>query len=177
MIITISGEPGSGKSVVAKALAKKLGLKHYSAGDFMREMAEKRKMSILELTNVADKDPSIDREIDERTKQLAKQDNFIIDSRLAFKFIPSAAKIFLKVDSKIAAERIFNARRQDEEENITLAKTEQNIIRRLHSEQGRYKKLYKIDYLDEKNYDLVINTSKSTVEEITDKIVEFLRKI
>ena len=50
MVITISGEPGAGKSTTAKLLAKKLSCKHYSTGDFMRDMAEERKISLLELT-------------------------------------------------------------------------------------------------------------------------------
>jgi len=33
MIITIAGEGGSGKSTVARILAKKLDYKHYSTGD------------------------------------------------------------------------------------------------------------------------------------------------
>jgi cytidylate kinase len=42
MIITIAGTVGSGKSTVGRIIAKRLGLKHYSIGDLMREMAEQR---------------------------------------------------------------------------------------------------------------------------------------
>ena len=38
MKITISGKAGSGKSTIARGLAKKLELKHYSIGDLMRLM-------------------------------------------------------------------------------------------------------------------------------------------
>ena len=111
MIITISGEPGSGKSTVAKAIAEKLKIKHLSAGDFMRELAAERKMTILELTQKAEKDQSIDKEIDERTKKLAEQDNFIIDSRLAWYFIPKSLKIYLKCSADEAAKRVFTQKR------------------------------------------------------------------
>ncbi len=60
MIITISGKAGSGKSTIAKQLAKKLGLKHYSTGDFMRQMAKDKGVSLLELSRIAEKDKSID---------------------------------------------------------------------------------------------------------------------
>ena len=50
MIITISGTPGSGKSTVAKMIATKLGFKHYSTGDFMRQMAKERGISLEELS-------------------------------------------------------------------------------------------------------------------------------
>jgi len=39
MRITISGTPGSGKTVVGKYLSKKLNLKYYGIGELMREFA------------------------------------------------------------------------------------------------------------------------------------------
>ena len=39
MIIAISGKAGSGKSTIAKLVAKKLGLKHFSSGDFMLKIS------------------------------------------------------------------------------------------------------------------------------------------
>ena len=46
MIITISGIAGSGKSTVAKLLAKKLNCKHYSVGDFMRQIAKEKNIPL-----------------------------------------------------------------------------------------------------------------------------------
>ena len=48
MIIAISGKAGSGKSTVAKLLASKLRLRHYSIGDLMREMAKEKERQMLE---------------------------------------------------------------------------------------------------------------------------------
>ena len=56
VIITVSGRPGSGKSTVAKSLAAKLNLDHVSAGDFMREMAAERNITVLELSAIAGAD-------------------------------------------------------------------------------------------------------------------------
>ena len=36
---TITGTPGAGKTSVAKVLAKRLGIKFYSAGDILEKMA------------------------------------------------------------------------------------------------------------------------------------------
>ena len=89
MIITISGIAGSGKSTVAKLLAKKLNYKHYSIGDFMRQIAKERKLTLLELSKQAEKDNSIDKELDKKQIELGKtKDNFVIDSRLGFHFCP-----------------------------------------------------------------------------------------
>ncbi len=181
MIITISGDPGSGKSTVAKAVAKEFSLKHFSAGDFMREMAESRGISLMELTKLADSDISIDREIDERTKHLAQKDNFVIDSRLAFHFIPKAVKIFLKVDPKVAAQRTWKdiaAQKRHAEQQLNSEKDVLDaIVRRQQSEVERYRKYYKIDnFLDSKHYDFVLDTTNLTQEKSVQKVLEFVNK-
>lgn len=175
MIITISGKPGSGKSTVAKALALRLGLDHVSAGDFMREMAEERGISVLELSRIAEADEDIDREIDERSRRLGgTRDGFVIDSRLAWYFIPRAFKVFLDVSLDVAAARIYGDRRGTEEENVDLEATRRNTEARRVSESKRYASYYGIDYLDAINYDLVVDTSALDVEGIVDTIVAYV---
>ncbi len=177
MIITISGDPGSGKSTVAKAIAEKLKLKHISSGDFMRELAAERKMTILELVKIAERDQAIDKEIDERTKNLAEQDDFIMDSRLAWHFIPKSLKIYLKCGVEEAAKRVFAQQRGGiEAENVTLEQTKENIIKREQSEIKRYKKYYGIDFKDETNYDFVLDTAKLTIPEAVEEVLEFIEE-
>jgi CMP/dCMP kinase len=76
----------------------------------MREMAMERGISLIELGREAESDGGIiDHILDERQKKLGKEaDDFIIDGRLAFHFIPEAVKIFLQVESHTAAKRIFS---------------------------------------------------------------------
>ena len=174
MKITISGEPGSGKSTIAKLLAKKLNLKNYSAGDFMREMAKERGITLMELSKQAETDQSIDKEIDERTKKLAEQDGFVIDSRLAFYFIPDSIKIFLKVEPAEAARRIFEAKRPDEKQNTTVEATKESMQKRVESERKRCEQYYGFDYLDVSKYDLIVDTTNKNQEQICDEIVTAL---
>lgn len=166
----ISGTPGSGKSTVAKELARELGFKHYSAGDFMRQMAKERGVSLLELSKRAEKDKSIDKEIDRRTQKLAEEeDDFVIDSRLAFHFIPRAFKVFLKVDSDVAAQRIYKDieenKREQEREFASQEHVRKGIEKRMASEKQRYEEYYGIDFLKESHYDLVLDTEGKTIEE------------
>ena len=136
MIITISGRPGSGKSVVASKLARELGIPHVSAGDFMREMASERGMSILELSRTAQGTDEIDREIDARTVRLASEGgSFVMDARLGWHFIPDSIKVFLDVSLEEAARRVFGADRDAELENVDFESTLTAIAERTESER------------------------------------------
>ncbi|MBI2142107.1 cytidylate kinase family protein [Candidatus Woesearchaeota archaeon] len=176
MIITISGSPGSGKSTVADIVADKLGMRRYSVGGLMREMAAKRGMTILGLSRLAEKDKAVDDELDSRQRQLGKEDGIVVDSRLGFHFIPNSFKVFLHVSPKEAARRIFAAgrkgERKEEGENITLAKTFESIRKRKASERLRYKKLYGIDPYRKAHYDAYIVTTRLSPGDVAERIVK-----
>ncbi len=171
MIITIAGDPGSGKSTVAKLVASRLRLKHVSVGDLLRELAGRRGVSILEISRMAEKDRSVDEYLDSRQRQLAKEDSLVVDSRLGWHFIPRSFKVFLKVSPEEAGKRIFSARRKIERENTTLAATIENTKQRKQSELLRYWKYYNLNPFDMSHYDLVIDTTKMQPEEVAGKII------
>ncbi|HJS71970.1 MAG TPA: nucleoside monophosphate kinase [Acidimicrobiia bacterium] len=178
MVITISGRPGSGKSVVASRVAQELGLSHSSAGDFMREMATERGVSILELSRLAEAGDEIDREIDARTMRLAEQGgDFVMDARLGWHFIPDSIKVFLEVDPLVAAQRIFEARRRSEVENVTLEQTQQAVQDRTESERKRYLDYYGVDYGEHDHYDLVLDTSNLPIDQVVERIVAYVRSL
>lgn len=182
MIITIAGDPGSGKSTVAKAVAKALNMKHYSAGDFMREMAQERGISLMDLTRQSEKDIEIDHEIDRRTEALAKkEDNFVIDSRIGFHFIPNSVKIFLKTDPKKAAERtwkdITSGKRQTENQYKSQDEVLRAIIERQQIEKRRYLKHYDVDMLDMSNYEFILDATDMSIQEEVDTVLDYIKKI
>jgi CMP/dCMP kinase len=177
MIITITGALGSGKSTVAKILVEKLNLKHYSSGGLMREIAERRGVTLLELSKIAETDKSVDKEIDEKQVQLGEEeDNFIIDGRLSWHFIPNSIKIFLDVTDDEAAKRIFKESRKDEKYNTDLRTTLENIKNRRASEIKRYQEYYGINYYHKKNYDLVVDSTTITAERVVEKIILILNQ-
>jgi len=178
MIITISGRPGSGKSVVAKTLAKKLKLTHYSTGDFMRSLAKKRHMTLIALSEEAKRDNGkIDRQLDAYQKKLGRtKKDFIIDARLGFHFIPQSVKIFLDVEPKVAAQRIVKQHRGGVEKITTLAQATQELAKRTQLERQRYKKYYGIDYMDKRQYDLLVDTTAMPAAVVAKKILLFLKK-
>ena len=176
MIITISGTPGSGKSTVAKLIAKKLNYKHYSMGDLQRSIAEKRGMHLMELSKLEEADSSIDKEVDQTQANIGKkEDNFIIDGRISYHFIPHSVKVFLDVDLKEAAERIYKAKRE-EESFKDIKDAEKHIKRRIKSEKRRYKNYYNIDCYDKSNYDILLDTTNMSIEEVVDTLLKKLER-
>lgn len=182
MIVSIGGAPGAGKSTAAKMLAQRLGLKHYSMGALRREMAKKRGMTIEEYNRLGETDPSTDREVDEHQKQLAeKEDSFVIDGRTSWYFIPSSFKVYLTVDERVGAERIFSALQEstarNEGENLTNvdAVLESNR-KRIESDKKRYAKYYGIDAYDTRNYDIVIDTTDKTPEATLNELFRAVEK-
>ena len=177
MIITISGRPGSGKSVVAARVAAALGIPHVSAGDFMREMAAERGVSILELSRSAQSSDSIDREIDSRTVRLAAESGgFVMDARLGWHFIPQSIKVFLDVSLEEAGRRVFEAKRGAERENVDFKSTLGAIKERTESERQRYFEYYGLDYTDHQHYDFVQDTSGLGIDEVVDGVIEHVEK-
>ncbi|MCX8169746.1 MAG: AAA family ATPase, partial [Candidatus Methanomethyliaceae archaeon] len=79
LLITISGPAGAGKSYCAAKLAEIYGIPHYSIGQLFRKMAMERNLTIEEFSKLAERDPSIDRELDRRTMELAKNGGCIIE--------------------------------------------------------------------------------------------------
>ena len=177
MRITISGKAGSGKSTVAKSLSERLRLKHYSIGDLMRAMAVEKGVNLLELNRLAEKDKSIDFELDNKLKQLGKtKDNFVVDGRLTSFFIPNAdVRIFLKTEDSIRAERILKDKKH-QERGKSLKETLANIKRREESEKKRYQKYYRVNYLDRRLYNFVIDTTKLSPKQVVEKVVGFVKK-
>jgi len=158
MIVTISGDAGSGKSTCAKGLANALGLKHYSSGDLMRQIAIDRALTLEELCKEAELSNEIDAELDKRQENLGKtEDNFIIDGRLSAYFIPHAVKVFLIAPIEERAKRIFKDNR-DIEHADSIEKTIEMINNRRKSEEKRYLAWYNFNPYNLDEYNIVYDT-------------------
>jgi len=173
--ISIAGDLGSGKSLIGKMLAEKTGFKFYSTGGIQRKIASRHGITTLELNKRSETTREYDDEIDTFTRKLSMSDkSFFIDSRMAWYFIPNSFKIYLQVNIDIAAERIFRDKYRKNEKYPTFESAKKDIIHRRKSEHYRFLKYYKVDCKDVNNYDLVIDTSFSTPEEIVNLILKIL---
>lgn len=175
-IITIAGTLGSGKSSTAKALAAALGFTHFSSGDLFRKIAEERGESIEAINLSAEVQKDIDYKVDELLRTMyAEQDGMVIDSRMAWHWMPDSFKVFLQLDTDTAAERIFSHMQESgrvSEAATSVDEVKASIERRLASEQKRYFDLYGVDPRDPSNYDLVIDTKHNDLKTVIAMVLE-----
>ena len=162
-IITIGGKPGSGKSTISKRLAATLGYKHFSSGDLFRAIAREKNISVDAINRLAETDSSIDEAVDEKLRQIGEsEDEIVIDSRMAWHWIPQSFKVYLQLDLTVAADRIYNADNRERFANEESAKDAKEyaaqLEARLGSEAKRYMSLYQMNPYDESHYDLVVDT-------------------
>jgi len=179
MIITISGDIGSGKSTCGKLLRDQLGYNYLSTGDIQRRIAAEMGITTLELNLLSENDKSIDKKIDDHTRALADSDeNYIVDSRLAWHFIPSSYKVFLRCKDEIAAKRIFHDEKRVSDENTaSILQLLDKIKDRRQSEKRRFLSLYGIDFEDLANYDQIVDSSFFKPQVIVDLIKDGFKMI
>lgn len=168
--VTISGPPGSGKSTVAALLAKRLRVDLISAGEMFRAMAHKAGVSLAELSHLAEQDWQIDKELDSRMLELLRQkEKGVFDGRLvgylAYTNGIQALKTYLDAQRDVRIRRIMNREKKDYET------VEGEITQRERSEQKRYRSIYQVDLSDRSSFDLIIDSSNLTPEEIVQQIV------
>jgi len=174
--ISITGDIGSGKSAVGRLLQDELGLPGYSTGGLQRKIAERYGMTTLELNRYSETHPEIDDEIDSASIELGKKDeSFLIDSRIAWHFIPHSFKVYLAVATAIAVERILGDRGRTSESYDDATVAHEKIVRRRRSEVERFRTTYGIDLSDLGNYDLVVDTSDSPPDEVAAVVSESFR--
>lgn len=170
--ISITGDLGSGKSAVGRILKAKLNIRSISTGSIQREIATRMGMSTLELNHFTDTHPEIDDEIDAVFKNLQHDPaSYLLDSRLAWFFIPDSFKVYLQVDIRVAAQRIMNDSTRKGEKYASLEDAINDLRARKQSENNRFLREYGADCANKNNFDLVIDTSYATLEAIADKIV------
>lgn len=183
MIVSICGKPGSGKSSVAKAIAKEFNLKRYYMGRLRREMARDRGMTLAELNKLGEQEEFTDKEVDDYQKKLGQtEDNFVIEGRTSFFLIPQSYKIFLDVSTEEGAKRIWgdlqtNREKRNEANGLNgLEDVKKSINDRMTSDTIRYRKYYDVDVFEKKHYDLYLDTTNIDKEGVIKKVIESIKE-
>jgi len=179
--VCLSGLTGSGKSTLARKLAERYGLKRVSGGDILKELIggkdslydpgwwERDLASEAMERRLAN--PELDREVDRRLMELAKEGGYVLDSwTMAYLLGPGdCIKIFLKADIEIRALRVARRDRISIEEAIRRIKLKEEETYKI------YKRLYGFELgKDLTPFHLVLDTTKLNVNDVFAIVSKFI---
>ena len=171
--ITITGDLGSGKSAVSRILCERAGFQYVSTGRIQRQLAEEMGVDTLEMNRLADTDPGIDEKIDSIFIALGNAPgNYVVDSRMAWFFLPASFRVYLQADVAVAAERILRDPHRKSEEYESKEEAIQKILARKQSENDRFLLKYGADSTNLHNFDLVLNTTRRSPEQVAALILK-----
>lgn len=171
-VICVSGMAGTGKSTLAKRLARKYGLEYYSGGDALKALAieegykpvkrgwweSEEGMRFLEKRS---EDMRFDKAVDKKLLEIAQTGDVILDSWTMPWLLKEGFKIWLQADLEKRAERI--ARR----DNITV----KGALEALKKKEERTKTIYRNLYgfrlgRDFEPFHLILDTNNLNKEEV-----------
>jgi cytidylate kinase len=179
MHITITGNLGSGKSTICKLLSEKYQFEIYSTGKVQRELAREMSMTTLELNQLMRSNHKYDHMIDDTTAKISREKadkDIIFDSRLAWNFVEKSFKVFISISLDVAAERVLNDHRGQEEQYHSFEEARKMLAERAATERVRYQEIYQVNYMDYSNYNLVIDSTYCTPDRIAEIILQEAKK-
>jgi cytidylate kinase len=181
VVIALSGLPGTGSSTAGRLVAKKLDIEYFSAGTYNKEHAksvagkdvEKETEKAVVMWKIdRDKLDKFHLNTEDMYKEMARKGNIIIDAKLAIWALKGIADFSVWITASLDS----RAKRIAGRDNISIEEAERILEEKLKLEVENWKRIYGINYLDqEKEADIVIDTSGKNPEEIADIIINELR--
>lgn len=170
--IVVTGEPFSGKTSLAQALAQEFGWKYFSAGDLWRELWKKKYPRGDESFEnfMADTTDEENRQIDRQVGDIIKQGHIVVDARFGFLYRdPQTLIVFTQCDIDERAKRALEKKEYPTDD---FARVKEILEQEERDEVDRCQALYQTDFRDSKNYDLLFDTTNSAPDEAIAKILE-----
>jgi cytidylate kinase len=169
--LLLSGLSGTGSTTAARRLAADLDLSYVYGGQIFRDMAVEQGISLEELAESLEQDPEREREIDRRLIAAGLRDNVLIEGRTIGWIFPRdipALRIWLTCDLQERLRRV-----EDREHHPRSA---ENLLRREASDNRRYRTLYGIEPEDFSPFDMVLDTTNLSVDEVVSHIESLVRE-
>ncbi|MCK5290354.1 MAG: cytidylate kinase family protein [Candidatus Aenigmarchaeota archaeon] len=183
MTIIVSGMAGSGKTTLARMLAKRYGLKYISGGDALKEFAAKKGYACsgagwweteegIRFVEERIGNPAFDKEVDRCLEDKIGSGGFSITSVTLPWLGVKGVKVWLSATQDTRAERIMGRDKSSFENALKAVK-----IRDVKNCE-LYKKMY--GYVFGKDFDvfdLIVDTDGKTLAEVEKVIVEYIGKM
>lgn len=180
ILITIDGPSGAGKGTLAEFISRELDIPNYSAGDFFRQLAQEKGLTVEELSAKAEKQTDIT--VDERTLEKGLNESCVIESRISSWVLGSYSdlRIYLTAEIDERARRVKEdsdaGERSDEDKKSSFEEAKNKIEQRDADNRQRYHDYYGIDVEDLEMYDLIIDNTDLDLEEQEQLVKKALKK-
>ncbi|HET6404897.1 MAG TPA: AAA family ATPase [Candidatus Thermoplasmatota archaeon] len=172
-LIAVAGLPGTGTTTLCRNLSPRLRMPHVYAGQIFRAMAKEHGMDVNAFGSYAETHPEIDIELDRRMIEVAKQGGIILEGRMVAWQLREAhadgLKVLLEAPEEVRARRV--ADREGAKDWMQVLAQNRH---REASEAKRYREFYGFDPNDPRHYDLVIDSSTRTPDEIAELVLSKL---
>lgn len=171
-VICISGLAGTGKSTLAKKIAKKYKLNYFSGGDALKDLAKQQGYDIslqgwwespvgINFLKERASDPKFDKAVDDKMLEYAEQGNVLLDSWTMPWLLKGGFKIWLEASFEKRAARVA------ERDKMTL----DEAIKMLQEKETRTKAIYKELYgfvlgQDMAPFDFILDTDNLGADEV-----------
>lgn len=170
--ITISGKICTGKSTLLRSLKKELNWPVFMTGQLFRDYVKTNK---LNLDQVEEQNDELTKKIDFKVQDMLKlPGNLIVDgwmSGIMANHFPNILKVLLICDDNIRYQRFADR------EKISLNEAKVRVDERQNNWLSKLKKIYKRgDFMDPKNYDLIIDTSNISFQDVLKKVLQKIKE-
>ena len=182
-VICISGMAGTGKSTLARRLAKKYGLKYYSGGDALKTLAAEQGCNVssngwwesdegLIFLRQRERDSQFDKAVDDKLLQYAQEGGVLFDSWTMPWLLKSGFKIWLLASIEKRAERVADRDKIALKEALRVLKEKEAITKAI------YRRLYGFTLGEDFTpFNLVLDTNNLNAEEVFQTLCSVLDNV
>lgn len=176
LMITVSGQAGSGTSTLVAGLCKAYSWDYLNGGMVFRSHAKARSMGLAEFSELCKQDLSVDRALDEELRLHMNKESGpqIVESRLAgwwaFKEEIECVRLWLEVSVDERARRVITR------EAGKHLQRKQEILAREQTDLSRFEKLYGLNPSDSTPYTHVLDATALNQEEVLAVVQSYLEE-
>ncbi|MEM2927316.1 MAG: cytidylate kinase-like family protein [Candidatus Bathyarchaeia archaeon] len=179
MHVAICGELGAGCTEVGKIVSERLNRKCISSSEIVKSLVlDFRKLHPSESfkefeRHVHSGEVNLDKMIEGKLNEILENDFVVVEGRSGFMLLgkKDVFKVLLVAPEEIRASHIAKRRGISVNEAFEVLRESDNERRQM------VERLFKRNWLDPHNYDLVVNTASKNFEEVADLIIRSMPKI